>query len=319
MEHRPTGAPPVDPEDLDRARSAAAAAQDAADAADRSLLRAAAAILEPLESGFLSPSCGGCCCGGFDDSDLLRYDAMVSATPEKLAAWCHRGREETALLLQLFQLPENPAQERLQLPSLGAVRSSPAADTGACARCCGAAGCGGRLGLLSFYEAGCPRHAEYGRAAQLYRELVPASGEDGNDPVLDRLALAVALELCCEVDPWDQPVERNRPDPHRRYAHYRDAYRKGNELDPAFSGLTAWELRMAVNSDASERELQWGRDCLRNYRPDIVTMDDPQWRYCWIVRQDVDYKDPDWFKPQRSYDQILSGGGECGPRAWFGR
>lgn len=73
--------------------------------------------------------------------------------------------------------------------------------------------------------------------------------------------------------------------------------------------------RMAINSDAPNDELGWCRQSLMNYRPDIVLSSDPQWRYCQIVRTDVPYQNPVWYKKKRSYDQILSGGGKCGPRA----
>jgi hypothetical protein len=318
---------------------AADAAGASYQAADGALLQLAAVILEPLssEGGFLS-SC--CCCGGFDDSDLLLYTSLVEATPPKLAAWCALGDEEAAALLDLFGLSrseQRSVQSHLEQTSLSCpVRQDRGGSCGSCPEpCCRRSG---EL-LRRFVEAGRPRRAEYGRAAQLYRQLTEAAtirggsrGDDGSRSlrddgiddddaaaVCDRLAVAVALEFCCDPDPIDQPVEHRRIDPVERYRHYRDAYLKGNELDPAFARLTSWEMRMAVNSDAPDAELQWGRDCLRNYRPDIAAMDDPQWRYCFIVRQDVDYKDPDWFKPERSYDQILSGGGECGPRAWYGR
>ena len=107
-------------------------------------------------------------------------------------------------------------------------------------------------------------------------------------------------------------------DPIQRYVHYKQAYLMG-ELDPAFSTLTVWDLRMTVNSDASHDELSWGRHCLMNYRPDLILSRGPAWRYWFIVKSDVAYKAPDWYKDTKSYDQILSGGGKCGPRAWFGR
>jgi hypothetical protein len=358
---RHANAPPVDPADVECARMAADAARATYEAADRALLQLAAMILEPLSSkgGFLSCSFCCCCSAGYDDSDLLLYMSLMEATPPKLASWCGQGEDETAVLLELFGLTyateQSTVLENNSACSLeqdwGGYRqdktAAAAAVVGCCCCCCSHSKqrrphC--RLCLLRrFHEAGRPRHAEYGRAAQLYRQLGELSGcEDGTamgysgdggdtdpancnngeedpDAVCDRLAVAAALEFCCETDPIDQPVEHHRIDPAQRYRHYRDAYLKKDELDPAFGTLTSWEMRMALNSDASETELQWGRDCLRNYRPDIVTMDDPQWRYCYIVRQDVDYKDPDWYKPERSYDQILSGGGECGPRGWFGR
>jgi hypothetical protein len=46
---------------------------------------------------------------------------------------------------------------------------------------------------------------------------------------------------------------------------------------------------------------------------------DYQWKYVLIVRTDVHYNQPHWTSKPRTYQQMISGGGECGPRAWFGR
>lgn len=168
-----------------------------------------------------------------------------------------------------------------------------------------------------FLRGGGARNGEYGRAVQIFRRLV--SKEPQPDQVKDvttRLALAVALELCSPLALFRSSTQF--VDPIQRYMHYEQAYRFG-ELDPMFDTFQVWELRGVVNSDASNEELGWGRESLLNFRPDIAYSDDPKWRYCEIVRTDVTYKAPEWYKKQRSYDQILSGGGKCGPRAWYGR
>ena len=154
------------------------------------------------------------------------------------------------------------------------------------------------------------RNQQYGRMMEIYYQL-PYSP----DPVLQRLALAVALELAENLCIFDtkQPINAVQ-----RYIHYEQAYLLG-ELDPAFPSFTIWEMRSIVNCDASNEELGWGRQSLMNYRPDLVYSSDPKWRYCQIVRADVSYNTPDWYKKPRTYDQILSGGGKCGPRAWYGR
>lgn len=167
--------------------------------------------------------------------------------------------------------------------------------------------------LRSFHGAGGgPRANDWLKAIEIHSQLHPSSRDH---PVLRRMALAVALELAGDIP---VKVVQHDLDPIERYLHYEKAYLDG-ELDPVFEQLSAWELRMVIDSDASHDELSWARQCLRNYRPDHVLTDDPQWRYCRIVRTDVGYNQPDWYKPKRSYDQILSGGGKCGPRAWYGR
>jgi len=167
--------------------------------------------------------------------------------------------------------------------------------------------------LRLFLESGGARSGAYGSAVQLYHQLSPPSKKD---IVLQRLALAVALEL---ADPYPLFNKSGETDALQRYVHYEQAYLLG-ELDPSFASFNVWELRQVVNSDATDEELSWGRQSLQNYRPDIALQaNNPQWQYCMIVRTDVSYTDPDWYKGTRSYDQILSGGGKCGPRAWYGR
>ena len=66
-------------------------------------------------------------------------------------------------------------------------------------------------------------------------------------------------------------------DPVKRYLHYEKAYLDG-ELDPAFKNMTAWECRFITNADAPDNVLAWGREMLRNYRPDQILTPDYGWR-----------------------------------------
>ncbi len=170
--------------------------------------------------------------------------------------------------------------------------------------------------FLKLYHQICTtsRHTKYGKAFFNNSEHNPENTKEFN--IFDRLALAVALE---HADPMKIFDTNETIDPISRYIHYEKAYLKG-ELDPAFSMLSTWELRMVVNNDASDDEIQWCRDMLRNYRPDHILDRKDEWRYCMIVRSDVEYKRPVWKKGcPRTYKQMISGGGMCGPRAWFGR
>ena len=63
----------------------------------------------------------------------------------------------------------------------------------------------------------------------------------------------------------------------KRYLHYEKAFLAG-ELDPAFKNLTAWEYRMVVDCDEPDEMLAWGREMLRNYRPDHTTNPNYGWR-----------------------------------------
>jgi hypothetical protein len=116
------------------------------------------------------------------------------------------------------------------------------------------------------------------------------------------------LEL---ADPYPLFNELGVTDAVQRYIYFQQSFLLG-ELDPAVPDFGAWQWRHVVNSDATEDELSWGRASLLAYRPDLalVNHDETKWQYCFIVRSDVDYKDPDFYKSPKSYDQILSGGGK---------
>lgn len=164
--------------------------------------------------------------------------------------------------------------------------------------------------------AGGARSGQYGPAWRVYRTL---HTNNTDSPVLQRLALACALELGAGP-PYPLFNQQGHVDAERRFVHYQQSYLAG-ELDAQFARCTVGELRMVINSDATEEELGWGRQCLWTYRPDLALLSPSgcQWQYCDIVKTDVAYKSPEWYKEPRSYDQILSGGGKCGPRAWYGR
>jgi len=213
------------------------------------------------------------------DSALVVWLVVQSFGAKRAAAWCNQGDLQRQQVQRLLQ-DVNAELPRTMLLAGGALKG------------------------------------EYGRAMQLYDAMIMQQPSP-EDPVLERLALAVALELCAPL-PRFVDLHTN-VDPLQRYVHYEQAFLFG-ELDPAFSQFTVQELRMAVNSDAPDDQLGWGRESLQNYRPDLVYYSqDAQWRYCRIVKTDVPYRAPVWYKPERSYDQILSGGGKCGPRAWYGR
>lgn len=156
----------------------------------------------------------------------------------------------------------------------------------------------------------------YGQAMDIYNDILPLFDEnDYNTGTLKRLALGTSLELATPMHEFDTTIP---VDPIQRFLHYKNAL---SEMDSTFLSQSTWNFRFITNSDAPNDQLTWGRAMLRNYRPDIMEMkdDDNKWRYCWIVRSDVPYNPPHWTSKPHSYPQILNGGGECGPRAWFGR
>jgi hypothetical protein len=153
----------------------------------------------------------------------------------------------------------------------------------------------------------------YGQAFDIYNNTLSLSDE--NNEVMQRLALGTALELAVSVNEFDSTIP---VDPIERFHHYKQAYVNG-ELDSEFQNRTTWEMRYISNSNAPNQQLEWCRTMLRNYRPDIMEWSDYKWKYVLIVRTDVHYNQPHWTSKPRTYQQMISGGGECGPRAWFGR
>jgi hypothetical protein len=153
----------------------------------------------------------------------------------------------------------------------------------------------------------------YGQAFEIFNTILPCIKE--GTPAMHQLALGIALELAVSVNEFDTTIP---VDPVKRFQEYQQAYLDG-ELDSEFQNRTAWEMRYVSNSNAPNHQLEWCRTMLQNYRPDIMEWPDYKWKYALIVKTDVHYNQPHWTSKPRTYDQMISGGGECGPRAWFGR
>jgi len=110
-------------------------------------------------------------------------------------------------------------------------------------------------------------------------------------------------------------------DPVQRYLHYEKAYLAG-ELDPAFKDMTAWECRYITDNEAPDPMLAWGREMLRNYRPDHILTTDHGWRYSRIVKTDVPYSGSHNYQDSDALEfvqNVIRNGGICGRRAVFGR
>jgi hypothetical protein len=141
---------------------------------------------------------------------------------------------------------------------------------------------------------------------------------------LQRLALGTSLEHAVPVKQANPAAKTDGPafvDPVKRYQHFEQAFLAG-ELDPSFEKLAPWEYRMAVNGDESDDMLGWGREMLRNYRPDHIATADDAWRYVAAVRTDVQYGSQNVSKDDPNlhfYQNIINNGGVCGRRAFFGR
>jgi predicted nucleic acid-binding Zn-ribbon protein len=218
------------------------------------------------------------------DASLVKFVVLFEATPRGLAEFAQQGAEQAALVDEL--LADGDLMKRMVM-----------AD--------GAAG------------------GKYGRAMEIHTAIRKACPK-AKEGVLQQLALAVALEHAVPVK-HDNPAEKSAApatvDPVKRYLAYEQAYGDG-ELDAAFKDLTAWDLRFVVNGDEPDETAAWGREMLRNYRPDIIFDPDYAWRYVNAVRTDVKYgsQDCQFDRPSlQNYQNIIMNGGVCGRRAFFGR
>lgn len=167
---------------------------------------------------------------------------------------------------------------------------------------------------------------KFGPALEIYEKIQEAHPRSGSG-LFQRLALAVALEHAVPIVLNRPKAENDKPveyiDPVARYHAYETAY-LADELDPSFPTLSAWSLRMVVNGDEPDEISAWGRQMLRNYRPDLVAMPDQAWRYVKSVETEINYTskyqklgyDRDELQ---GYQNILAVGGICGRRAFFGR
>jgi hypothetical protein len=163
---------------------------------------------------------------------------------------------------------------------------------------------------------GGPKDGKLGDYLVLHDKLQALIPDDDFTECHQRLAFAVALEHASPIAQLDTPDIF--VDPVKRFQHYQTAHKTG-ELDPAFSFLSVWEYRMVVDCNATDEQIQWGRDYLRNFRPNQVVEGDRKWRYAMAVKTDVGYRKPNWTSRPKTYQQMVSGGGKCGPRAWYGR
>jgi predicted nucleic acid-binding Zn-ribbon protein len=164
--------------------------------------------------------------------------------------------------------------------------------------------------MKAMLAAGGAKSGKFGEAMEVYTGIQKASPR-AKDGVLQRLALAISLEHAVPAV----------VDPVKRYLHFEKAH-LGGELDPAFKDMSVWELRNVVNGDESDEMLAWGREMLRNYRPDHILNPDYGWRYSAAVTTDVKYGSQnvkDDLPELQRYQNIIKNGGVCGRRAFFGR
>lgn len=227
------------------------------------------------------------------DSKLVKFVVLHEATPEGLAAFADQGKEHAMVVEALLAEGE---LMREMLVADGAKAPKQGRGFGP---------------------------AQYGQAAKIYADIHKAS-KKASSGVLRRLALAVSLEHAVPIKQRNPVALTDAPefvDPVKRYLHYEKAFEDG-ELDPAFDKLTVWDLRMVVDGEEPDETLAWGREMLRNYRPNHIYNENYGWRYVGLVTSDVKYgsQDVKYDRPElQFYQNILMNGGVCGRRAFIGR
>ncbi|MGC6583311.1 MAG: SUMF1/EgtB/PvdO family nonheme iron enzyme [Akkermansiaceae bacterium] len=227
------------------------------------------------------------------DAKLALFVVLHEATPAGLAKYAEQGDEEALMVETLLKTPDLMQE---MLVADGA--SSPKVGRG--------------FGP-----------AQYGQATKIYADIHRFS-KQASSGIFKRLALAISLEHAVPIIQRSAIALGDAPktvDPVKRYLHYARAFEDG-ELDPAFENLSVWDLRMAVNGEEPDEILAWGREMLRNYRPDHIYNPNYGWRYVGIVTSDVKYGSGDvkYDRPELQFFQnILMNGGVCGRRAFFGR
>ena len=223
------------------------------------------------------------------DAKLTKFVVLHEAKPQGLAEFAQQGQMQAALVEQLLA-DADLMKRMLVADGAQAPRNGP---------------------------------AQYGRAMQIHTDILKASDKAAGG-VLAELALAIALEHSVPIAQSNPEALVDAPatvDPVKRYLHFEKAFLNG-ELDPAFEGLSAWELRMVVDGDEPDETLAWGREMLRNFRPDHIFNPNHGWRYSGLVGSDVRYGSGDvkYDRPElQRYQNILMNGGICGRRAFIGR
>ncbi len=218
------------------------------------------------------------------DAKLVKYVVLAEATPRGLAEFAQQGKAQEALLEKL-------------LADADLMKQMVIAD--------GATG------------------GKYGQAMKIYTDIQKACAKAKNG-ALQRLALGISLAHAVPIAQSNPQAQTDAPatvDPVKRYLHYKKAFLAG-ELGPGFKDLTVWDYRMVVNGNEPDWTLAWGREMLRNYRPDHIATSDNRWRYVKAVKTDVKYgsQDNKYDRPSlQRYQNIIMNGGVCGRRAFFGR
>jgi hypothetical protein len=231
------------------------------------------------------------------DGKLARYRVIQTATPRGLAEFAQQSPDHGKLIQQLL------ANEAL---------------------------------MVQMLVADGPTSGKFGEAMKIYADIQKASPR-AKEGVFQRLALAVSLTHSVPVmkqapsaDDDADLSETTAPgvkdvsdfiDPLHRYLSYEKWYLDG-ELDQGFKDLSVWNLTMVVDDGEPDEIYAWGREMLRNLRPDCIPNDGDTSVYVDVVDKEIAYTSAmvkDDLPELQFMQNILANGGICGRRAFFGR
>lgn len=209
--------------------------------------------------------------------ELMKCEILSRQTPKELAKFCQEHGHET-----VDELLGNPDMMKELLVQGGAKNAGK-----------------GRNVSAKFMEA-------YKLFDELM-ELLEAQDESLNTDCHRRLAMAVALEFATPLQAFKS--KDKFIDPKQRFLHFVQAHANG-ELDPAFPYFTTWEYRHIVNADATDEELQWGRDQMKRYSPRYLVTNQQKFQYVMQVRDEMPVCNPKWGEGGPTYRKLLSEGGK---------
>jgi hypothetical protein len=276
-----------------KAQAGLPAAIKAAEAAKQSHEKAMAATWTAMDalgtSGILSSN--------QLDGKLARYMVINTATPRGLAEFAQQSPENEKLIQQLL------ANEPL---------------------------------MVQMLVADGPTSGKFGEAMKIYMDIQKASPK-AKEGLFQRLALAVSLSHSvpipkqvpsadkeAETSDTTDPIAKDASDfidPVQRYLSYEKWYLDG-ELDQGFKDLSVWNLTMVVDGDEPDEIYVWGRQMLRNLRPECIPNNRDTSIYVDVVDKEIAYTSAmvkDDLPELQFMQNILANGGICGRRAFFGR
>lgn len=232
------------------------------------------------------------------DGKLAQYMVIKDATPRGLAEFAQRNPENEKLIQQLL------ADKTL---------------------------------MIQMLVADGPNSGKFGEAMKIYTDIQKASAK-AKEGLFQRLALAVSLSHAVPIalrnsstgsdkaedsDTTNARVDSGTGfiDPVKRYLSYEKWYLAG-ELDQGFKDLSVWNLAMAVDGSDPDEIFAWGREMLRNLRPDCIPTNGDTSTYVDVVDKEIAYSSAgvkDDLPDKHFMQNILANGGICGRRAFFGR